>query len=132
MLQAVASSRDEFKVVARFFDAAIAIVGLALAGIAVYAAAQSFRDTNVPSAIRSLVLPPLLTVGLFPAVFAVAVFTTYENFCIRFGAWRPGRGLIGRFAAIRVLAFCGCRPHAVHEFGRKYAAEIMNVKSRTA
>lgn len=130
LLKAVGDSREEFRAAARVVDALIATGALALVGFAVYSAIRSLGTLDVSYAIQSVVLPALLTVGILPAAFALAVFVTYENLFIRVGGWRPRRGLFGRYAALRVIAYCGFRPHTVHTFGKKYVIEIMNLQNR--
>jgi hypothetical protein len=130
LFDAVASSREEFKVVARITTAILTMAGLSLLVFALIKAAQSFRVDDVPASIQSTILSPLLTAAFLPAVFALAVFTTYENLFVRLGAWRAGRGAIGRFAAMRIMLHCRLQPHRVHSFARKYVLEIINLQTR--
>lgn len=130
IFSAVASSRSEFKLVARLLSAVITASALVLIGLAVHGAILTRNALDVPKAIQTLVLPALLTVGLLPAVFLFAAFASYENLFVRLGAWRPGRGAFGRSAALRILAYCWFRPHLVHAFAKKYVIETMQLRDK--
>jgi hypothetical protein len=131
LFDAVAATRAEFKVVSRITTAMLALAGLSVLVFALVEASQSFRIDDVPGTIQSTVQSPLLTAALLPAVFALAIFATYENLIIRLGAWRTGRGAFGRYAALRIMIHCRLQPHRVHHFSRKYLLEIMNLRTRS-
>jgi hypothetical protein len=127
---AVGERKPEYQKINAHLSNALIAVGSALVAFSAYRALTELRTQNLGDALRSISLSPVLTVCALPAVFALGLWSTYEDLFIQVGAWRPGQGRFGRYAALRILTYCSFRPVRVAEFVKKYRYDVFNLRTK--
>lgn len=80
ILAAFSEGSEELEPAHRFVNGVLGLVGVVLVG---YVAVQLLNDLDVGHTVRALVLPVWLTLGTTPVIFAVGLWSAYQQAFIR-------------------------------------------------
>jgi hypothetical protein len=128
-LYVAATAQARFRNAARLLGAMLSAFGIAILTVAVTNVVSTLQEANVAGEIRSFILSPLLTVGLLPAVYVFALFLLYERLFMLLGAWRDGRRVFGRMAALWFLVVGRFVPHRIQALLDQHRSEIRALRN---
>ncbi|MFY9254201.1 MAG: hypothetical protein WAO83_12145 [Fuerstiella sp.] len=130
LLNAVSSLRDEHKPVATLTGWVLAIIGFTLLYLSVADAIAHYQEFGNFDTLRSIVLPPLLSLLFAPFLFVFVLLTTYEQVFmrLRLGASKP-RSLLW-YARRRILWHFGCNLSKLKSFLSANALHLMQLQDR--
>jgi len=126
LMVGVAEATNKNPEVKRFLEGFLGIAGAFILAAAVWGAWEDFSALANFDAVRSLLLPPILSACFIPAMFILAVQARYEWL---FGKLRGTRSYRS-YARFRLTLLLGPRPDRVLAFGRRHAFDLPHVRSR--
>ncbi|AFU97813.1 hypothetical protein [Simiduia agarivorans] len=83
MPHAYSQTDEKYKSVETLFGTILAIFGFSLIIYALYELATNFFVFTKPETAEDFLLPPFLTLAYLPFIFALVIYTTYENIFVR-------------------------------------------------
>lgn len=95
----------------------LALFGFVLTISAVLQITNQFQSFASVGTLRDFALPPLMTLGFLPFLFALGLFFSYENLFIRLHFFVEGAELV-RFAKIRILLTFHVRRTLLNEWSK--------------
>lgn len=125
---ALAASRDEYKQVKTVLNFILGAVGFFFLGYALYQIARHPRGFATFGTARELIVPLLLTVGLLPFIYAVAVLFAYEMMFLRL-RWKLNEGSLYKYAKRRALRSALLRLRTISRFATAYPAALVESNS---
>lgn len=130
MLNIVADLNEEHRPVAKLTASVLAMVGLSILYLSVREAIIHYQDFGNLDTLRSIALPPLLSILFSPFVFFCVLFATYEQVFMRLqlGASKP-KGLVC-YARRRIIWHFGCNITKLNAFLSANTLRLMQLQTR--
>lgn len=129
-MKVVAETRREHASVAKFLDFCLAFVGFLLLWLSVDSLWKNYSEYITFETLRSILLPPLLSIMLSPFVYGLVLISVYEQIFLRIDL----HGKIDRDTtkAIRVMTFkkFGLNHRRLQHFLKSNAAKLLSVESK--
>ena len=127
---AVAGARDEYKQVRGALNFILGAIGAFFVGYALYRIGEDPREFATVGTVREFMVPLLLTVGMLPFIYVVALFFTYEMMFLRL-RWKLGDGPLYRYAKRQALRTALFRLQTVRRFATAYPAALVDSSNRS-
>jgi hypothetical protein len=126
-VDAFAKLDDKYADVAKITTFLVSVIGLAVLGYAIWRAVGDFRNLGTLATIRTVALPPLMSIAFIPFVYCLVVIITYELIFTRFriGPQKPPDVI--RYAKRRIFLHCGMSPHRLHMFAKRPPYELTQI-----
>jgi hypothetical protein len=127
-LLAYSKTRAEYAPVKRLMEFVMAAVGFFLLAHAAARLAVDVTSLLAVENVKRFVLPIALTVLFLPFIYTLALYSAYDDICIRVKLWITDREL-ARYTRRQVFSACQFRLTRVNRFMTQYAARLPTVKS---
>ncbi len=129
MVNVVAESREEHASAAKLLGWVQAIAGLAILIYAVRAAASDLATLNNFDTARKILVAPVLSILLAPAIYMVLLVSTYETLFLRLRWPERDRDFLS-FAKRRLIGYLGLSVRRIRAFMRGPASKLTAVRTR--
>lgn len=124
LLQVVADTKEEYKLVKKLMNWIVSITGLIILGFTITTAIISFSDINAINIIVSFCLPIALSLLYLPFAHGFAVYAKYELLFIRMGFKEPKDRHIKQKHKLKVIRLCKLSYIKVCKFEREYVKRM--------
>ena len=131
MLDAVARSDKKYSAVARLTTGLQALIGIAVLVLAIFKAISDYGNLLSIESLRSLLLPPALSVLFSPFIYLMLLFSTYELLFVRLKIGPYKDKTLRQYAKRRITVHVGLSLRKVKEFLRNKAIDLMKIQSRS-
>jgi len=128
-LLAVAESKQEYAAVKRLTQFLLGALGTAVLSYAAIRFAGDVDSFASQDTLRLFLLPIALTVMFVPFVYALAVYTGYENIFIRLTIWVKDQELAG-YLRRQIFQTCLFRLARVNKFRSEYLPALSTIRSK--
>jgi len=129
-IDAFAKQRDEYAQVSQITGMVLVVAGLAVLVSAVWRAIADWEALGCLDTARSILLAPLLSLFLCPALYAMVLFSNYELIFIRLQFGTPKGEELVRYARWRILRHAGLNLRKTVHLLQSYPAELMHVECK--
>ena len=126
---AFSETSEKYVPVRRLVEYVMGAIGLFLLGYVLVRLIGDVDSFVSIETLRRFVLPIALTLLFLPFVYALAVYTAYENLFVRIDVWMTDGGL-ARYTKRQLLRTCLFRLGRVNRFASQYAARLNAVRSQ--
>jgi hypothetical protein len=130
MIQVVADSRQDFAPVARLTGWIQAIAGFVIVGYAIRMAVSDYATLRSLDTARQILLTPILSVILAPAVYILLLVSAYETLFMRVRLGKVPNPRFYRVVRRRLIQRLGFRVGRVRIFTRRHAFEVSRAKTQ--
>ena len=128
MLSLVAGRDDKTRDVKRFIDALTALFGLALLAFVTLSLIVNWRQLDWPGTVRRLALPTWLTLGMLPYLYALSLFSNYEQAFLQL-RWASHDPMAIRRAKLALLTELNVHTRLVGNFVIPWPARLTGASS---
>lgn len=128
-LSAVAESEPSQQQVKRIIDAVLSMFGIVLVAFMIWRIAGNYRELATMDNLRSLLLPPLLTITYLPFVYLFALLMAYENLFLRIDFLLRDNDALAKKAKHGIVTGCHISLRKLVRFSKHYAMALMSIKS---
>lgn len=129
MVDVVARVNKQYAPAAKLTGILLAVIGFSILGFAVSSAIGDYRNFRSMDTVRSIALPPLMSIAFVPFVYLLVVITTYESIFITLALGRDKAPKLVRYAKRRILFDCGLSLRRLRNLARRPPFEIMQIES---
>lgn len=129
LLDTFARTDDQYAQVARITGVLLVVTGFSFFAYAVSEAIGDYRTLRSLETLRSISLPPLLSITLAPFIYAVVLVSTYELVFLRLKLGPKKTTAVLRYARRRILLRFGLRVKILRAFLRLHALDLMSVQT---
>lgn len=105
LIQAISESKDEYKIVFKFINGILSVIGLALLILSIIDIVNEFKTYASLDTLKSFFLPIILTLTFIPCAYLIALVMKYESLFIRVGFYVPDKKK-RRYVKRRVFLKC--------------------------
>jgi len=109
MMNTYIEVKKEPQIVATFVTWVQAMFGFVLVAHALYSAVLDYKNLGTIDTLRSFLLPILLSAGIIPAAYIMAVMAQYESLFIGFKLGKQRDRKFTLYCKCRVIARCGLK-----------------------
>ncbi len=105
MIDAVASAKDEYVVVAKITNGLQIVIGIVILGFAFLKAIDDWQTLSSFYTFQRIALTPLLSMGLFPFVYIMLIVSEYEQIFMRLNFGAKKTGPLKKYIRLRVISY---------------------------
>jgi hypothetical protein len=91
LIQATSESKEEYKIVFKFINGILSVIGLALLALSVIDIINEFETYASFDTLKSFFLPIILTLTFIPCAYLLALVMNYESLFVRVGFYVPDK-----------------------------------------
>lgn len=106
ILSAFSEGKEEYKPAKKFFDYLLMIILVSYLIYSVNIILSDFNGFASISNLKGFLLPPILTITLFPFTYFIALYMLYETFFVRIKFGTYGNKKIEKYARKKVFLLC--------------------------
>lgn len=129
-MQVLAEKKEEHLLARRIIDSILGAFGLSLIIFTVYNAFKDFAGFATIHNLRSILLPPALTLAFIPFLYLLALFTAYEELYVRLLNFLEANKVLTKYAMVGVFRMCFLDLGKLNRFSTNRVTDLVNLKDK--
>ena len=108
----------------------LGLFGLFLLVFSIYSLIADYRSLALLDSLRSILLPPLLTIAFLPFIYCFALCMAYESLFVRLDIFLSGDKELAKFAKKRIFRLCILNLRNLNKFSKENALGFSGLSSK--
>jgi hypothetical protein len=129
-MSAVSELKKEYLPVKKLFDFILSLIGIFFIIFALGKVFGDFQNIMTSQNLKTLILPPLLTVAFIPFVYFFALIMAYETLFVRLSIFNKNDPDLIRFTKRKILLACHLNLSKLNRFAKESTQDLMKTKTK--
>jgi len=129
-MSAVSELKKEYLSVKKLFDFILSIIGIFFIVFALGKVFGDFQHIMTSQNLKTLILPPLLTVAFIPFIYLFALIMAYEMLFVRLSFFNKNDPDLIKFTKRKIILAFHLNLLKLNHFAKESTQDLMNVKTR--
>jgi hypothetical protein len=129
-MSAVSELKKEHLPVKKLLDSILSLIGIFFIIFALIKVFGDFQNIITSQNLKTLILPPLLTVAFIPFVYFFALIMAYEKLFVRLSIFNKNNSDLIRFTKRKIILTCHLNLSKLNRFAKESTQDLMKVKTK--
>jgi hypothetical protein len=129
-MSAVSELKKEYLPVKKLFDFILSLIGIFFIVFAFGKIFGDFQNIMTSQNLKTLILPPILTVAFIPFVYLFALIMAYETLFVRLSIFNKNDPNLLKFAKRKIIRAYHLNLSKLNHFTRESTKDLMSIKTK--
>lgn len=129
-MSTVSELKKDYLPVKNLFDFILSIIGIFFIVFAIVKVFGDFQHIMTSQNLKTLILPPLLTVAFIPFIYLFALIMAYETLFVRISIFNKNDPDLIKFTKHKIILACHLNLLRLNRFAKESSQDLMRVKTR--
>lgn len=129
-MSAVSELKKEYLPVKKLFDFVLSLIGIFFIIFALGKVFGDFQNIITSQNLKTLILPPLLTIAFIPFIYFFALIMAYETLFVRLSIFNKNDPDLIKFTKRKIILICNLNLSKLNRFAKESTQDLMKVKTK--
>lgn len=129
-MSAVSELKKEYLPVKKLFDFILSLIGIFFIIFALGKVFGDFQNIITSQNLKTLILPPLLTIAFIPFIYFFVLIMAYETLFVRLSIFNKNDPDLIKFTKRKIILTCHLNLSKLNRFAKESPQDLMKVKAK--